>query len=96
MADCSAVWQSMLQVVWKPPLPALERFICKSSPADRILVSIRNGGILGAATGTFAGGAVGGIGAVPGGVLGAMIGEGRGAVSGSVIAGICSAAGMYD
>jgi hypothetical protein len=86
----------MLQVLWKPPLAAVEQFICKSSPTDRVLISIRNGAISGAATGTWAGSAVGGIGAIPGGVLGTIIGAGNGATSGSAIAGICSVAGIYD
>lgn len=95
-ADCTAVRQSMLQMLWKPQLAALERFICKRSAKDRVLISIRNGAMSGAATGTWAGSAVGGIGAIPGGVLGTITGAGNGATRGSAVAAICFGAGMYD
>jgi RHS repeat-associated protein len=89
----------------RPTVPAgAERFICKASPADRVLASVEQGAIVGAVRGGaagFAGGEVldpfgGGIaGAILGAFIGGTVGAGAGAFTGSAIALGCSLAGAY-
>jgi RHS repeat-associated protein len=94
--------------LWLPfnglPSNAAQQFVCKDSPARRILSSMRFGALKGAQRGAvtgFAGGEVfeglGGVpGAVLGGFLGGVLGAGGGVFSGAGGAMVCSYAGVYD
>ncbi len=102
--DPAKVRNSMLQMLWKPALGA----VCGNSVATPVLKSMRNGAIVGAASGAYTGfvscevlfgtvslGTSGAAGAGAGAVVGGVFGAGRGVFTGTVMAGICQAAGAY-
>ena len=106
-ADCTAVANSMKQVVLAP-LQQLKNkvvwYFCGNSPSGAINNWIETGATKGALVGAWGGyAALGipsdGVGTVPGwivgGVIGGVSGGATGALGGAVAAGVCSAAGVY-
>jgi len=86
--------------VLNPSVNDVKSFLCKKSSEERILISMRNGFLLGAVRGGIAGATGGaffeGVGAIPGAILGGTVGgiagAGGGAIKGGALAGLCSLA----